>query len=168
MPGSAGVPVSVRAAVDAPANLTAPAVAAILEDLQREPGRAGMCVDLALDLQAPIEVTVNVPVRLTVCRPSTEPFFDLSVGAATPHDYYPDFTGRLRVSAATAATCVLTLEGTYAVPLGALGIALDMTLLRGAAEASLARFLEYVARAAVERIRREQAEHARAALHFHV
>lgn len=157
---SAGVP------VEAPLNLAAPVLEGILRRFETE--RPPLSVDLARDLQFPVEASVNVPVRLSLLAVHPPASFEIRLEAAEQRDYYPMFAGVLSILHAGASRSTLELDGTYAVPLGVLGETLDMTLLAGAAESSLMRFLRRLSAETSDAVRDEQAEHARAAMHFHV
>lgn len=165
MSSSASVSISLSAPVDVPAELAAPALEALLRRFQAEPGRASLSVDLASDLQFPVEATVNVPVRVELVAAEGQTAFKLRLEAATKRELYPDFTGILNVRKADRSSARFDLAGTYVVPLGVFGRNLDMTLLGGAAESSLGRFLMRLAEETVHQVRQEQAEHARAIMH---
>lgn len=165
MSSSASVSISLTAPVDVPADLAAPALEAILRRFQAEPGQAALSVDLACDLQFPVEATVNVPVRLNLAGVEGQTTFKIRLEAARQREYYPDFTGILTVRKAARSAARFDLAGTYVVPLGMFGKSLDMTLLGGAAESSLSRFLKRLAEETVRRVREEQAEHARAVMY---
>lgn len=167
MTNAACIPVSLEAPTCGPAAAAAPVLGAMLREMEAHPGMAGLCIDLARDLQMPVEATLNVPVKITVVGTPTAKEFDLKVTANTPHDYYPHFVGSLKLTDLAFGTC-LQLIGSYTVPLGGLGAAVDITFLRGAAAASLQRYLDRLALALAERVRKEEEAHARAAMHFHV
>lgn len=162
------VRISAAVPLDAPRELAAPVLEKLLRRLELEPGRAALSVDLARDLQFPVEVSVKVPVQLRVVAIRPVAIFEIRLHAAEQREYYPEFTGLLTIESVDASLSSLRISGTYTVPLGAFGAALDMTLLGGAAESSLARFLRRLAGQTSETVRAGQAEYARATLHFHV
>jgi hypothetical protein len=156
---SAGVP------LEAPRELAAPVLEGVLRRFASEAPL--LSVDLAHDLQFPVEASVDVPVRVSLLTVRPPASYEIRLEAAEQRGYYPAFDGVLSIVTAGASSSTLELDGTYAVPLGALGEMLDMTLLAGAAESSLMRFLRRLAAETSAAVREEQAEHARAAMHFH-
>lgn len=168
MQTSASVGVSVSVPVDVPQQLAAPALERLLRRFQAEPGLLSLSVDLAGDLQFPVEAMLNVPVSLHLLSTGGGAAFRIRIEAAVEHEYYPTFGGILRALPGKTPACTLALSGTYAVPLGGFGRSLDMTLLRGAAESSLKRFVVRLAEQIAHDVRDEQAEYARATMHFHV
>lgn len=165
---SSSVSISAAVPLDAPRGLAAPVLEKLLRGLELDPERAALSVDLARDLQFPVEATVKVPVQLQLVAIRPPATFEIRLHAAEQREYYPEFTGLLTLESVDAPLSSLRISGTYAVPLGAFGAALDMTLLAGAAESSLRRFLRRLARETSETVRAGQAEYARATLHFHV
>lgn len=159
---SAGVP------LDGPRDLAALALESILRRFEAQPGRTALSVDLARDLQFPVEATVDVPVKLSLLAVRPPAAFEIRLEAAEQPGRYPAFAGVLSIVSAGTSRSTLELDGRYEVPLGALGESLDMTLLAGAAESSLMRFLRRLAAETSDSVREGQAEHARAAMHFHV
>jgi hypothetical protein len=157
---SAGVP------LDVPRELAAPVLEAVLRRFESE--APGLSIDLARDLQIPVEASVEVPVKVSLLTVRPPASYEIRLEAAEQRGYYPAFAGVLSIVTAGASRSTLELDGTYAVPLGALGEMLDMTLLAGAAESSLMRFLRRLSAETAGAVRDEQAEHARAAMHFHV
>lgn len=167
MTSVASIPVSLEARTRGPAAAAAPVLETMLRELEANPGMAGLAIDLARDLQMPIEAELKVPITVTLVAMPGPHQFDIRFAAATPRDYYPHFAGTLKLSDFPNSTC-LSLVGSYTVPLAGLGSMIDMTFLRGAAGASLQRYLERLAKALAVRVRDEEEAHARAAMHFHV
>ena len=145
--------VSVQAAVEQPPERLVPAIESVLREFSRA-GRLNLSIDLAADLQAPLEVSLAVPVTVRAVRGELPSEFAVRIVPAVKRQFYPSFRGMLRITPARQYSSVIDLSGTYSVPLGALGHALDATFLRGSAESSLKRFLaalvdDAAARAAV-------------------
>lgn len=133
--------VAVQVAVGEPVEQIVPALEVLFAQIQARPGSVNLNVDLATDLDAPVEMTLAVPVAVRATRDPHENAFALQITPQTRRHFYPQFRGMLRVTPARADSSVVTLRGTYAVPLGALGQSVDATVLRGTAQASLKRFL---------------------------
>lgn len=135
---------AVQVAVGEPVERIVPALEAVLGDLQARPGSVNLNVDLAADLDAPVEMSLAVPVAVRATRDPHENAFSLHIMPQTRRHFYPYFRGMLRVTPARSDSSVVTLRGTYTVPLGALGQSIDATVLRGTAQASLKRFLSNI------------------------
>lgn len=141
MSRNANAAVAVQVAVGEPVERIVPGLEAVLTQIQARPGSVNLNVDLAADLEAPVEMLLAVPVAVSVARDPHENAFALRIVPQTRRHFYPRFRGMVRVMPARANSSVVTLRGTYTVPLGALGQSVDATLLRGTAQASLKRFL---------------------------
>ena len=146
--------VSVQAAVEQPPERLVPAIESVLREFSARARSLNLSIDLAADLQAPLEVSLAVPVTVRAVRGELPSEFAVRIVPAVKRQFYPSFRGMLRITPARQYSSVIDLSGTYSVPLGALGHALDATFLRGSAESSLKRFLaalvdDAAARAAV-------------------
>lgn len=115
--------------------------------LQRSDGAlsssAAMELDLAQDLQMPIEASVRVPVHVDLVRIG-EGLFNIAIRAKAHPNDYPRFRGQLSLFAAGDG-CTLELRGRYVPPHGWLGDFVDSTFMRDTARASIQRFLEFIA-----------------------
>lgn len=151
MRSRAGTAISVQAAVSRPPDELRAVLDTVLTELQNRPEGLSLSVDLARDLQAPVEAALSVPVTLNVTREPQDEFSVLIAPAAHRH-FYPDFRGTLRVTRARGNSSVVSLRGKYSVPLGALGQTVDTTFLRGAARSSLQRFLDAVIEESARRV----------------
>ena len=136
-------PVDVRIAVEHPPERLASALEAVLSEIADRPGSLSLSLDLAADLEAPVEMSLAVPVALRAAR-AADNAFAVHIEPASHQPYYPSFRGMLRITRARSDSSIAELSGTYTVPLGALGETLDATLLHGAAQSSLRRFLAAV------------------------
>ncbi len=164
-----GVAVSVGTRIDVPLTAAVPVFGGIVRHLSnRAEQPADLSIDLASDLQMPIEASLHVKIRVQASECGDHRSFELTLAPDVRHDYYPRFHGWLTLSEAAPSTCSLVLEGAYTVPLGRVGEAIDMTFLRGTAARSLQRFIDRIASDISHCVREEQDEHARALLHFHV
>ena len=144
MSRSANAAVAVQVAVGEPVEQLLPALEAVLARIEARPGSVNVNVDLAADLDAPVEMTLAVPVAVRATRDPHENAFALHITPQPRRHFYPRFRGMLRITPARGNSSVVALRGTYTVPLGALGQSVDATLLRGTAQASLKRFLSGV------------------------
>lgn len=97
------------------------------------------------DVRIPLEGTLHVPVRAAINLRPLRWEADLEISASTASGLFPRFHGPLSVTPVGTDRAELWLQGEYVVPLGGLGRAIDATLLRGAAERSLRRFLSWLA-----------------------
>ena len=129
-------------AIAAPAAFALPAVERILREFA-DPGSASLALNIS-ELHLPFQAVISVPVKARVSAGCGRNEWRLRIQAAQHAQLYPVFEGALRLLRA-GHTSELHLEGAYAVPLGTLGRAIDATVLRGAAEASLQRFVREIA-----------------------
>ena len=134
--------IEVRTAISAPAAFALPAVERILREFA-DPGSASLALNIR-ELHLPFQAAISVPVRASVTRGMGRDEWRLQIRAERHPQFYPVFDGTLRLCCAGQAS-ELHLSGAYAVPLGALGRAIDSTVFNGAAEASLKRFVREVA-----------------------
>lgn len=150
--------------VNLPANLVGPALRGVLEKIERaDPADPPFALSVGLeDLHLPDAATVSVPIDLHVGvahgKHSTSVDFDFS--ARSHRKLFPAFKGTLRTDPLGPSNSALWFSGSYAPPLGALGRALDATIMRGVAQRTLAAFLARIAGDAVAAIN----AHERAAI----
>ncbi|HLI95736.1 MAG TPA: hypothetical protein VKT72_06580 [Candidatus Baltobacteraceae bacterium] len=112
----------------------------------------GVCSDtsqaLALNirqLSVPLEALISVPVDVRVRSGEARNEWRLRIRAVSKPHLYPRFAGVLTLIPAADQGCQLQLSGEYAPPLGAIGRVIDATVLRGAAQSSLERFVREIA-----------------------
>lgn len=135
-------------AVAVPVNFALPAVECILSGFAQTHHDAHESVSLALNLRQlhlPFEAEIRVPVEARVSPGSAHNEWRLDIRAAHNAALYPTFEGLLTLLPVGRCSAQLQLQGRYTVPFGALGKALDVTLMRGAAPSSLQRFVREVA-----------------------
>ncbi len=85
---------------------------------------------------------VTVPVCVGLPEGTGAPSVRVLLAARRHTDWFPSFDGVLRIEAHDALTSVLSMSGTYRLPLHYLGTAVDRTVLGRAAEHSLRTFVE--------------------------
>jgi hypothetical protein len=153
------IPVAVRSTIRLPFGAAAPVFAAVAHELDKR--SESLNLDLGGDLQMPIEASVHVSVTPHVADTKDPHRFDIRLAAEAAHDYYPHFRGSLVLEPDQRYTCVLVIEGHYAVPFGDIGKNIDMTFLRGAAAKSLQRFVDQVADEVSRRTREQQEREVR-------
>lgn len=134
-----GINVSSSAAVAVPIHFALPALETILREFAQEPGRASLALNVR-QLHLPFEATICVGIKARVSSGETRNEWHLQISAARNPRMYPTFDGVLTLIEVADSGSQLLLSGTYVVPFGALGRAIDVTLLRGAATSSLERF----------------------------
>jgi hypothetical protein len=142
------------------------AMIAILDAIgRREPPYERVALTLGLsDLHLPIEGSVSIPIEAGVEAQPLRWECRIEIEAEQNRELFPHFEGTLTVTPNGRGACELRLQGSYDPPLGLLGKGLDATVLRGAAERALRRFLEWLAteiRARVDRLEREHAQRIR-------
>lgn len=133
----------VCAAVNAPAAFARQAVETILSEFAQEPGRASLALNVR-QLHLPFQATITVPIEARVSPGQAATEWQLHIEAARNPELYPKFDGVLSLCDQGFGS-QLQLDGDYTAPFGAVGRAIDATLLRGAARASLERFVREVA-----------------------
>lgn len=140
-------PVELHVSVALPGALARDAMMRILKAMtDRTPPFDHVTLSLGLrDLQVPIDADVSVPVHTDAeLRPQRwESTFEIE--AENNQRFFPRFHGTISVTPSGRSACELWLQGNYDAPMGALGEGIDTTLLRGAAERTLTRFLEWLA-----------------------
>lgn len=130
-------------ALDLPAPAVLDATIAVLEELDRSGSDL-----LTLGVRS---VRVHAQLR-ALPRPMR---FECSIELAASHrpELFPVFRGDLSVSPLRESGCELWLQGSYEVPLGVAGKAIDATVLHGAAARSLGEFLTWIARQVERKVR---------------
>ena len=113
----------------------------ILKEFAQKPGRASLGLNVR-QMHLPFQATICVAVDADVCPGEARNEWRLQIRAAP---LYPMFQGLLRLLPAEQSGAQLQIDGRYRVPFGALGRALDATVMRGAAESSLQRFVREIA-----------------------
>lgn len=99
---------------------------------------------------------IAVPVSIDTQAQPQRYECELTIAAAATTTLFPRFNGSLSVSPMRDSGSELWLQGSYTVPLGILGEFVDATFLRGAADATLERFVAWLAAEIVARVEREQ------------
>lgn len=127
-----------------PAAFALPAIETILKEFSQRPGAASLALDVQ-QMHVPWEALITVPVRAHVTSAGSRNEWNLTICAASNSRMYPVFEGALKLLDAAAEGAQLQLEGVYVAPFGAIGRAIDVTLLRGIAESSLHRFVRDLA-----------------------
>src|SRR5579862_2631778 len=108
MPTPLDVPVSVHAAVNVPLAAALPVFIKVVRDLGSQHGQCtDLSVNLARDLQMPIEAALHVQVRVHESDRGDHRF-DLTMTPAVRHDYYPHFHGLLALTEAAQGACTVT------------------------------------------------------------
>lgn len=138
-----GIDVATSVTVSASTHFASPALETILKEFSQEAGRASLALNMR-QLHLPFEAVIHVAVHAQVVPGETRDQWHLHIRAARNHALYPTFDGILTLTTAGERSCQLQLAGKYVVPFGAVGRAIDVTLLRGAARSSLERFLREV------------------------
>ena len=144
MNGCNGVQVESTTAIAVPAAFALPAIETILKEFKQRVYAASLALNLE-EMHVPLEALISVPVEVDVSPSLSRNEWLLLIRAESKSNLYPVFRGRLTLLDAAAAGAQIQLKGSYVVPLGALGHAVDMTLLRSAAESSLNRFVRELA-----------------------
>jgi hypothetical protein len=139
-----GVRIESMQAIAVPIAFALPAMETILKEFAQRPGAANLALNIQ-DMHVPLETLMAVPVRVGVKAGLSRNEWQLSICAAVKPELYPIFDGQLRLLDAATSGAQIQLEGTYVVPLGAVGHAIDVTLLHGLAESSLHRFVHDLA-----------------------
>jgi hypothetical protein len=116
------------------APFVAPILVARLTALQHDPSASHALSTLGL------RVNVRITVGATVGDPPDGAAITMQAQRESAA-FFPVFAGTLRVVPVDTFSSRLVLAGTYRVPLGALGVVVDRTLLSGTAKRSLQTFL---------------------------
>lgn len=103
-----------------------------------------------------------VPIHLTIGQviPGVNQF-PIVIRAASHPESFPVFEGAVAAEMSGNASSLLSLGGTYDVPLGVFGSLVNGALVRGLAEHSLRNFLADLAMASVARVEQREAEYIR-------
>jgi hypothetical protein len=104
------------------------------------------------------DAAIGVPITVEVCTTPRETPNAVSIRlrAARHTSLFPTFEGRVQSEPAGPLESALRLIGTYEIPLGLLGEAVDETLLRHAARATLTAFLERLRIDVIDEVRRSE------------
>ncbi len=134
---------------------------------ERQPPYDRVALVLGLqELRFPIDATLSVPVEAHAVPRPMRWECELEIGAADNERFFPRFAGTVTITPVGADKSEIWLQGAYEPPLGKLGANIDMTILRGAASASLRRFVDWLAGEATKRVQERERERARAAMRF--
>lgn len=147
-----GFHVSVATALPVPMISGLAALQSLIKGVERQSGSLSLSIALS-DLGAPLGAAISVPVRAHVTAANTPHEWQIAIEAAEHPQFYPRFTGVLTLLPTTAAGCAIQLNGSYTPPFGRTGRAIDMTLLRGAAEKTLRHFVRELGSMVTERVR---------------
>lgn len=158
--------VEVTAPVHVPREAASSMLLSSLTRISECPGSVSLTLHLD-DMHVPVSAAVSVPVGIRVERETGKPLY-ITIEALQQSTIFPRFRGTVAVAATSATASVLQLNGEYSVPMGWIGKAVDSSLLRGAAIASLSEFLSRLSKDVDEAVRRDEIAHARAVLHQHV
>ena len=115
-----------------------------VEDQKPPYDTLALSVDLR-DLKVPFDAQLRVPIRASVEKHVKRWQCHIEIGAAKSAGMFPHFSGELTITPEGAGHSRLWLQGKYNAPLGILGMAVDGTVFRGAAERSLNNFLTWLA-----------------------
>lgn len=137
------VGVTVRATVSRPVDELRPALKSVLSHLERS-RKVALTVDLPAELRTPVEAALSVPARLKMKVDSGGELSLRIAAAGGKYHTFPAFWGALGIAPSANNSSVVTLRGTYTVPVGAVGEHVDKAFLRNAAHSSLRQFLESV------------------------
>ncbi len=144
MNGHSGVRISAATALAIPAALALPAIETILKEFAHRPGETSLALNIQ-QVHVPLEAMISVPIEVRVAAGHGRCEWLLSIRAASKPQFYPTFEGELSLLDAQKSGSQLQIDGSYAVPFGALGRVIDLTILRGVAESSLRRFIRDIA-----------------------
>jgi len=107
-------------------------------------------------IRLPAAGEIAVPVSIDAQAQPQRYECELTIAATATAALFPTFSGSLSVSPMRDSGSELWLQGSYAVPLGIVGEFVDATFLRGAADASLDRFVAWLAAEIAARVERDQ------------
>ncbi len=108
------------------------------------PDRLTLDVQLA-DLHVCVAGEIRVPTDVSVAERPVRREFGLSIRATSNQGIFPRFEGTLSLNPVGQHASELWLQGRYEPPFGLIGVALDRTVLRHAAQRSLTSFLQRIA-----------------------
>ena len=145
-------------AIPVPGPLALEAMLAILRAIgQHEAPYDRAVLSLGFDrIRIPGAGEVAVPIKVDAQAQPQRYECELTISATSGTKLFPTFAGSLAISPMRDSGSELWLTGEYSVPLGAVGGFVDATFLRGAADASLERFVTWMAAEIVARVEREQ------------
>jgi hypothetical protein len=151
--------IELHAALDVPAGLAREELARIMQAIhERKPPYEDAALHVGLrDLRLPVSGEIGVPITTGVVDRPMQYTCTLKIAATDGAELFPTFDGTISVSPVGTAACELWLQGRYDVPFGAIGAAIDATLLKGAAKRSLTSLLEFLAKTIGENVKRAQA-----------
>ena len=135
-----GRSVSICKRVQLPVQLAWEGLLQHLEYLERHPGEASLELSLS-----GVQSRLAVPINITTADGNSRYERVITIEAASRKALFPIFYGVIWIVHSLETSCDLRMEGKYRVPLGFAGSAVDMTVLRDAAEQSLNSFLAGVA-----------------------
>ncbi|HEY8320632.1 MAG TPA: hypothetical protein VIG46_02405 [Candidatus Baltobacteraceae bacterium] len=141
-----------------PGPLALEAMLAILRALSRhEAPYERAALSLGFDrIGVPGAGELSVPVTLAAEAQPQRYECELAIAATATTKLFPTFAGSISVSPMRDSGSELWLQGAYSVPFGAAGQFVDATFLHHAADASLERFITWLAHEIVTRVEREQ------------
>ena len=135
-----GIRVNASTAITVPANYALPAIDTILREFVKQPGNAALALNMR-EMHLPFEALISVPIEARVSAGENVNEWRVVIRAASRAEMYPVFSGCLTLISAAQMGSQIELCGMYTVPLGRLGRAIDLTILRGVAQATLQRFV---------------------------
>lgn len=140
-------PVELHVSIALPGTVTRDAAMRILQAMaEGRPPYDRVTLSLGLrDLQIPIDADVAVAVHTDIDVRPQRWESTIEIEAANNQRFFPRFHGTISVTPNGHSACELWLQGSYEVPLGTVGEGVDATFLRGSAERTLTRFLEWLA-----------------------
>lgn len=118
------------------------------------------------DLHATVAGEVRVPVEIDIDERAARWECGLKIRAIGSEGFFPTFTGTMSVTP-VGAHSEIWLQGTYEPPLGAIGAALDRTVLRHAAQRSLESFLTRIRTEILRDARANEDERVRESREMH-
>lgn len=144
--------------IDAPFYSASPAAWALAQDLtkKRKPYEAAtLAVDLSR-FRLPDAGSVQIVIDFSAQNATGVPPYEFSVRLAARNSaaLFPHFDGVVQILDEAGTQSWLFLRGTYGVPMGPLGAALDRTLFHAIALHSLHSFLHWFANETVTRVAR--------------
>jgi hypothetical protein len=113
------------------------------------------------DLRMPLPGDVSIPIEAEVQSRPLQYECGIKIAAGGSAEFFPKFSGTITISALGSGVSEMWLQGDYVVPLGALGEAIDATLLNGTAKRSLAAFLDMLADTLTANVKSEQESEVR-------
>jgi hypothetical protein len=150
--------IELHTSLDIPAGLARNELLRIMKAIHdRKPPHEDAALHVGLhDLRLPVPGEIAVPIETSVQERPFQYECTLKIEAANGQHLFPKFVGNVNVSPLGESGSELWLQGQYDVPFGGLGAAIDVTLMRGAAERSLRAFLDMLSSALVANVKRDQ------------